>query len=157
MKLKKSMDKISLNIDEIMQYLEITHPFLMIDYAYEIIPGKSAYGVKNLLNDDWYFKCHLQSELAMPGVLQIEAMLQTLILTIYTMAGHKGKFSYITHIKTRLFSKISPPNQLIINANLLSYKRGVAKGVAEGKVNDVMVCQGEFTFTSPHDVPHPQK
>ena len=149
------MEGFSLNIDEITQYLEITPPFLMIDYVDEIIPGKSAHGVKNLTNDDWFFKCHMQRELAMPGTLQIEAMLQTLVLTIYTMEGHEDKFSYITHIDTKLFSKISPGNQFVIHADLLSYKRGMANGVAVGKVNDVTVCRGEFTFISPHDVPRP--
>lgn len=145
-----------LNVDEIAQYLEITPPFLMIDYVDEIIPGKSARGIKNLREDDWFFKCHLQRELAMPGTLQIEAMLQTLVLTIYTMEGHKGKFSYITNIGTKLFSKVSPGNQLVLDANLLSYKRGMAKGVAEGRVDGAKVCQGEFTFISPHDIPCPQ-
>ena len=73
-KIKKGL---SLTIDEIMKYLEISPPFLMIDYIKDIIPGVSAQGVKNLPEDEWFFKCHLQRELTMPGTLQIEAMLQT--------------------------------------------------------------------------------
>ena len=92
----------------------------------------------------------MQRELAMPGTLQIEAMLQTLVLTIYTMEGHKGKFSFISNINTKLFSKISPNNRFVIHADLISYKRGIANGVAVGKINNVKVCQGEFTFISPH-------
>jgi len=94
--------------------------------------------------------------LVMPGVLQIEAMLQTLVLTIYTMDGHQGKFSYISNINTKLISKVSPDSQFDIHAVLLSYKRGIAKGIAVGKVNDSKVCQGEFTFISPHDIPQPR-
>ena len=150
------MNGFSFNIDQIIEYLEINPPLLMIDYAKEIIPGKSAHGVKILTQDDWFFKCHLQRELVMPGVLQIEAMLQTLVLTIYTMEGHQGKFSYISNINTKLISKVSPDSQFDIHADLLSYKRGIAKGVAVGKVNDTKVCQGEFTFISPHDIPRPR-
>ena len=51
---------------------------------------------------------------------------------------------------------ISPGNQFVIHADLLSYKRGITKGVAVGKINDAKVCQGEFTFISPHDMPLPQ-
>jgi 3-hydroxyacyl-[acyl-carrier-protein] dehydratase len=152
-KIKKGL---SLTIDEIMKYLEISPPFLMIDYIKDIIPGVSAQGVKNLPEDEWFFKCHLQRELTMPGTLQIEAMLQTLVLTIYTMKGHEGKFSYIHNIKTKLFSKISPGNPFVIHADLVSYKRGIATGVAVGKINDAKVCQGEFTFISPHDMPRPE-
>ena len=146
------MKGFSLNLDEISQYLNITPPFLMIDYVKEIIPGKSAHGIKKLTEDDWFFKCHMQRELAMPGTLQIEAMLQTLVLTIYTIEGHKGKFSYISNINTKLFSKVSPGNQFVIYADLLSYNRGIAKGVAVGKIDDSTVCQGEFTLISPHDM-----
>ena len=149
----------SLNIDQISQYLEITPPFLMIDYVDKIIPGKSARGVKNLTDDDWFFKCHTgfwQKNLAMPGALQIEAMLQTLALTIYTMEGHEGRICLEISVNAKMFSKISPGNQFVIHADLLSYKRGIAKGIAVGKVNDVKICQGEFTFISPHDMPLPQ-
>ena len=152
----KTIKGFSLNIDQITKYLEITRPFLMIDYVKEIIPGKSAQGVKILTANDWFFKCHMQRESVMPGTLQIEALLQTLVLTIYTMKGHKGKFSYISNINTKLFSKVSPGNQFVIHADLLSYKRGIATGVAVGKINDAKVCQGEFTFISPHDMPRPQ-
>ena len=98
----------------------------------------------------------MQRELVMPWTLQIEAMLQTLVLSIYTMKGHKGKFSYISNINTKLFSKISPDNQFNIHADLLSYKRGITKGVAVGKINNAKICQGEFTYISPHDMPLPQ-
>ncbi len=153
---ENTMKGFSLSTDQIIEYLEINTPFLMIDYVQEIIPGVSAHGVKKLTKDDWFFKCHLQRELVMPGTLQIEAMLQTLVLTIYTMEGHKGKLSYISNINTKLFSKILPNNQFNIHADLLSYKRGIAKGVAVGKINDAKVCQGEFTFASPHDMPRPR-
>ena len=142
----------SLNHDQLEHYLEISHPFLMIDYVENIIPGKSAHGIKTLTEDDWFFKCHMQRERAMPGTLQIEAMLQTLVLTIYTMEGHKGKFSYISKINSKLISKISPNNRFTIYAELISYKRGIANGVAVGKINNLKVCQGEFTFISPHEV-----
>ena len=98
----------------------------------------------------------MQRDSAMPGSLQIEAMLQTLALTIYTMEGHKGRICLEISVNARIFSKISPGNQFVIHADLLTYKRGVAKGIAVGKVNDVKICQGEFTFISPHDMPRPK-
>jgi 3-hydroxyacyl-[acyl-carrier-protein] dehydratase len=156
MKKEKTMEGFSLTTGEISRYLEVTPPFLMIDYVDEIKPGKSALGVKNLTDDDWFFKCHMRREPTMPGALQIEAMLQTLVLTIYTMKGHEGMPVFQVSVKAKLVSKIYPGNQLIIQANLLSYKRGIAKGAAVGKVNDATVCQGEFTFASPHDMPRPQ-
>lgn len=150
------MNQDSLNIDEIMSYLEITPPFLMIDRVDKILPGKSCYAIKKLTQEDWFFNCHLEKEKLMPGVLQIEAMLQTLVLAIYTMEGHKGKLSFVTDISTKLISKVSPNTQLDIYADLISYRRGIAKGVVNTKVNNTKVCEGEFTLISPHDLPAPR-
>ena len=75
-------------------------PMLMFDRIVDINENQGIFKrgfVKaelDVKDDLWFFKCHLQRELAMPGTLQIEAMLQTLVLTIYTLEGHKGKFSY---------------------------------------------------------------
>jgi len=146
----------SLNNDEIIDFLEITPPFLMIDRVEKIIPGKSCYAIKKLKKNDWFFNCHLQREQLMPGVLQIEAMLQTLVLAIYTMDGHKGKLSFVTDVSTKLISKVSPDSQLDIYADLISYRRGIAKGIVEAKVNNINVCRGEFTLISPHDMPTPR-
>ena len=150
------MNQDSFNTDEIINYLEITPPFLMIDRVDKIAPGKSCYAVKKLKQTDWFFNCHLEKEKLMPGVLQIEAMLQTLVLAIYTMHGHKGKLSFVTDINTKLLSKVSPDSQLDIYADLISYKRGIAKGVVETKVNNIKVSEGEFILISPHDIPIPR-
>ena len=53
---------------------------------------------------------------------------------------------------SKLISKISPNNRFVIHADLISYKRGIAKGVAVGEINNVKVCQGEFKLISPHDI-----
>ena len=150
------MNQDSFNTDEIINYLEIMPPFLMIDHVEKIVPGKSCYAIKKLKQEDWFFNCHLEKEKLMPGVLQIEAMLQTLVLAIYTMEGHKGKLSFVTDVSTKLLSKVSPDSQLDIYADLLSYKRGIAKGSVRTKVNNIMVCEGEFTLISPHDMPVPR-
>ena len=146
----------SLDIIQISKYLDISPPFLMIDYVKKIIPGESAYSIKKLNIDNWFFQCHMQKEPIMPGTLQIEAMLQTLVLIIYTMDGHKGKYSYISDIKTKLITKVSPGNKLEIFADLKSYNRGIAKGIATGIINNNTICSGEFTFYSPHDMPIPR-
>ena len=39
-------------------YQQNRYPYLLIDYANEIIPGKSAKGYKDLQIDDWWFEVH---------------------------------------------------------------------------------------------------
>jgi 3-hydroxyacyl-[acyl-carrier-protein] dehydratase len=150
------MNQDSLNTEQIMEYLEITPPFLMIDHVNDIVPGKSCHAIKTLKKDDWFFKCHLEKDKIMPGVLQIEAMLQTLVLSIYTIKGHKGKLSYVNEISSKLLLSVTPGSQLDIYADLLSYKRGIAIGDAKILIDNIKVCEGKFTLISPHDMPLPK-
>ena len=147
----------SLTKSEISAHLDIFDPFLLIDRVEQLIPGKSARGRNQLADTEWFFQCHLPRERAMPGTLLTEAMLQTLVLTIYTMEGHQGKPSFVTEMRTKLFSKVIPGEELIIEATLSSYSRGIAKGEALGKQGNKKVCWGEFTFASPHDLPRPTR
>ena len=146
------MNKKKLSVDEVIDFLQITSPFLMVDYVEQVIPGESCHAVKKIKQDDWFFNCHLEQEGLMPGTLIIEAMLQTLVLTLYTMESHKGKLSFVTDISSKLLSKVSYDSQLDIHAKLLSYKRGATKGQVDVKVNNLIVCNGEFTLISPHNM-----
>lgn len=141
-----------LNKKELENYLQISDPFLMIDVAKDIIPGKSAKSIK-YLNKDWFFDCHLKKENIMPGTLQIEAMLQTLILTLYTLEIHAGELTFVTEINTNLYSKVTNDNELCIFSELITFKRGISFGTAYGKCGTSTVCKGEFKFISPHLIP----
>ena len=68
------------------------------------------------------------------------------------MDSHKGKLAYVSDISTKLFAKVSPNSQLNIYADLVSYRRGISKGIVKIKVDKLKVCQGEFVLISPHDI-----
>jgi 3-hydroxymyristoyl/3-hydroxydecanoyl-(acyl carrier protein) dehydratase len=137
---------------QIEKYLQISDPFLMIDIGRDIIPGKSANSIK-YLDNDWFFECHLKKENVMPGTLQIEAMLQTLILALYTLDIHADKLAFVTEIKTNLYSKVTKESQLCIFSELKTFNRGIAFGVAYGMCGEKIVCKGEFKLISPHLIP----
>ena len=85
------MKKIILDKKGIYKYQQNREPYLLIDFATEIIPGKSAKGYKDLGNDEWFFKVHWPSDPNMPGMLQIEALIQMCALSILSLPGNKGK------------------------------------------------------------------
>lgn len=147
---------ISLNKTDISKRLAIQDPFLFIDQIDHLVPGKSSVGHKKLESSEWFFQCHLPAVQAMPGTLLVEAMLQTLVLTIYSMPGHEGKPSFVTEMQIKLFSKVTPVGDLRIAATLNSYNRGVARGEAVVTQGDTKVCSGEFVYVSPHDVLRPR-
>ena len=50
--------KIRLDKKEILEYQQNRDPYLLIDEATEVIPGKSAKGFKVLKKDEWFFEVH---------------------------------------------------------------------------------------------------
>ena len=141
------MKEMKLDRDEICQYQKNRDPYLMIDYATKIIPGVSAEGYKDLKDDEWFFKVHWKNDPNMPGMLQIESLVQMSALSILTLDGNKGKTMYLVNANNlRFCKKILPRDRLYIKTTVDSYKRGIAKCHGEGHVEDKIVCKADFTL-----------
>ena len=147
------MTKIILDKKGICEYQKNRDPYLMIDYASEIIPGKSANGYKDLKNDEWFFKVHWKNDPNMPGMLQVEALVQMAALSILTLPGNKGKVMYLTSANNLKFiKKIFPNSRLYIETVVKSYKRGIAICEGAGIVNGEMVCKADFNLILPDEI-----
>ena len=139
-----------LNKKEILEYQQNKPPYLMIDFAEEIVPGKSAKGYKDLKDDEWFFKVHWPSDPNMPGMLQIEALIQMAALAIVTLPGNKGKVIYLTKANNLEFKKkIIIGDRLNIETKIISWKRGIASCSGIGKVNGGLACKADFNIADP--------
>ena len=142
----------------ILEYQQNRPPYLMIDFADEVVPGKSAKGYKDLTQDEWFFKVHWPEDPNMPGMLQIESLVQMCALSLLTMPGNKGKLVYlISADKIKLQKKIIPNDRLIIETQVNSYNRGIAKCQGKGEVNNKIACSAEFTVVLPHVISYYKK
>lgn len=133
---------------EIMDILPHRYPFLLVDRVIDVVPGKSAVGLKNVTINEPFFQGHFPGEPIMPGVLQIEAMAQTAGLILLNMKEHKGKLAYFATIREAKFrATVIPGDQLIIKTELIKYRgsTGIVKG--EIQVEDKIVSEAEFMFT----------
>ncbi len=140
-----------LDLEGILEYQQNRSPYLMIDYATEIVPGESAKGYKNLDNDLWFFKCHFPDDPNMPGMLQVEAMVQLCALSIFTLPNNKGKVAYLSSVKNmKLLKKVLPNDRLELDTKINTFKRGIVKASGIGKVDGTLVCKAEFVFVIPH-------
>ena len=99
------MKKLELNLEGIKEYQQNREPYLMIDYATEVIPGVSAKGYKVLKNDEWFFKVHWENDPNMPGMLQVEALVQMCAMSIFTIDGNKGKTVLLANVNNVKFKK----------------------------------------------------
>ena len=144
------METLKLDLTGIHEFQQNRKPYLMIDAADEIIPGKSAKGYKDLSWNDWWFEVHWPGDPNMPGMLQIEALVQLGVLTVLTLPGNKGKLAYLTSAdKLKFLKKIIPGDRLEIAVDLISWKRGIGVCQGVGMVGKNIVCQAEFTFVIP--------
>ena len=144
------MDTLRLDLEGLFAYQRNRPPYLMVDIAEEVIPGASAKGYKQLTTKDWFFECHFPGDPTMPGMLQVEAMVQLCALAILTLPGHKGKVAYLTalsHIKFK--QKVLPGHRFDMDTKLHSWKRGVGQCSGRGMVNGELACEANFTLVLP--------
>lgn len=147
------MKKISLDKKGICEYQQNREPYLLIDHATEIIPGVSAKGYKELKKDEWFFKVHWPNDPNMPGMLQIEALVQMCALSILCLPGNKGKVMYLTSATNLKFiKKIIPESRLYIETKIKSFKRGIAVCEGVGLVDKTTVCKAEFNLILPDEI-----
>ena len=144
------MDKINLNIPGIKACQQNRHPLLFIDKIVDTTPGEEANSIKCFSYNEWFFPAHFEDDPSVPGFILVEAMVQTFIMTFLTLEEHKGKKTNFISINNVKFKKMVIPGDLLkINAKLLSFKRGIAKGTVEGFVDGDLVCKAEFIVCLP--------
>ena len=97
------MNSLEFDKKKIYEYQQNREPYLMIDHATEVIPGKSAKGYKDFNSEEWFFKVHWKNDPNVPGMLQIEALVQLSALSILSLPGNKGKVVYLTNANNLKF------------------------------------------------------
>ena len=137
----------------IYEYQQNREPYLMIDHASEVIPGVSAKGYKDFKNDEWFFKVHWKNDPNVPGMLQIESLVQMSALSILSLPGNKGKVVYlISADKLKFIKKILPGSRLFIDTKIKSFKRGIAVCEGVGLIDESLACKAEFNLILPEEI-----
>ena len=139
-----------LDYKQILSIQQNRKPYLMMDYATNVVPGKSAEGYKDLNDGEWFFKVHWKNDPNMPGMLQIEALVQVGSLAILTLPNLSGKILYLTSAeKLKFYKKIVIGDRLVIKTELLDWKRGMGKFIGAGYVDEKIACKANFTLILP--------
>lgn len=145
-------DKLILDYKNMQEYFRQTKEFIFLDKV-EIIPGKSAEGVKLASSQDWYFQYHFPGNPMMPGVFQMEALMQTGGLIINAMEGKKELSLLFGECKSVKIRKSARPGDILkTNVILESYKRGIAWFRAEAYIEGKVSCTMQFSLVAPSEV-----
>ena len=147
------MKHLELDKNKIYEYQQNREPYLMIDYASEVVPGKSSKGYKDFKKDEWFFKVHWKNDPNVPGMLQIEALVQMAALSILSLPGNKGKVVYLISANNLKFSKkITPDSRLYIETEIIKFNRGIATCSGSGFVEEQIACKAEFNLILPEEI-----
>ncbi len=140
------------NIDAytIQQYQQNRYPVFFIDRITEVAPGRYAKGFKNFTYNEWFFPAHFVDEPNVPGFVQIETLTQVFLMSFLTIPEFKGKKTGFVAIKNARFrEKIVPGDRLDVNAELVSFRRGFAKGTAKGYLDEKLAVEAELEVAIP--------
>ena len=137
-----------LNLNSIKKLIPHRKPMLMIDKVTSIIPFVSAIGVKNIKNNEYFFKGHFPKRPIMPGIFIIEALAQTAsVLVMHSLSlKYDKKFVYFMSIEGAKFRKPVFPNcKLYLNVKRKQHRKLVWKFSGEAKVNNFKVANATFS------------
>ena len=132
---------VTLNQEEIKEYIPHREPFLFIDKLINIEKLKKATGVKIFTENDDFFRGHFPEQPVVPGVILVEMMAQTAAALIaYSIKEETfDKIVYLMNINNTKFRKPVFPNEKIFaNVNALRSKGRVWKfeGILVDEKND---------------------
>jgi 3-hydroxyacyl-[acyl-carrier-protein] dehydratase len=126
-------------------------PILMVDRIVEYdADAKRIVGVKAITASDWWAKGHFPGLPVLPGVLQVEALAQTMAVYVAKQPGFGDRIGLFAAIDDCRFKRVVAPGDLLrleITMEKLGSRFGRARGVAS--VDGEVACEASLSFIIP--------
>ena len=138
---------VSIDVREIMRYLPHRYPFLLVDRVTEFETGKRIKALKNVTINEPFFMGHFEQYPVMPGVLIIEALAQAAGILSIRSVGERPEnelYFFVGIDSARFKRQVVPGDQLVLEVEQLSMKRGIAKYNARALVDGQVACEAQI-------------
>lgn len=126
-------------------------PFLLVDRIVDYDPAaKRIVGIKAVTATEWFFQGHFPGLPVMPGVLQVEALAQTMAVYVAKQPGFGDRIGLFAGIDDVRFKRIVSPGdtlRLEIVMDKLGSRFGRGRGTAT--VDGEVACEGSLSFVIP--------
>ena len=123
--------------------------FLLLDSAFDVVPGLKGKARVDLMNGHWVFRDHFPDNPLFPASLMLEAMTQLAGLIMCSREG-AGRFPFYT-TKVSSFSvseSATNGDNLLVDVDILKFGRGVLSASGVITKENCLVSRSEFQLIS---------
>jgi 3-hydroxyacyl-[acyl-carrier-protein] dehydratase len=138
---------IVLTTAEIMRIIPHRWPFLLVDRIVELDEERGYIkGQKGVTASEWFFQGHFPEMPVMPGVLQVEALAQTLGVYVGQLEAYKGQVGLFAGIDGCRFRRVvQPGDTLDLGITITKLGRRMAKAHAVASVGGEVACETDIS------------
>lgn len=136
---------------QIQQLIPHRWPFLLVDRIVEEDRERGYIrGEKGVTASEWFFQGHFPGLPVMPGVLQVEALAQTMAVYVARQEGFGDRIGLFAAIDEVRFKRIvQPGDRLTLEITMEKLGRRFGKGRAVASVDGEVACEGLLSFIIP--------
>ncbi len=136
---------------EIEQLIPHRWPVLLVDRIVEYDPdAKRIVGIKGVAATEWFFQGHFPGLPVVPGVIQVEALAQTMAVYVAKQPGFGDRIGLFAGIDDCRFKRVVVPGDVLrleVTMEKLGGRFGRGKGVAS--VDGEVACEATLSFIIP--------
>jgi 3-hydroxyacyl-[acyl-carrier-protein] dehydratase len=126
-------------------------PFLFVDRIVEYDPeAKRIVGLKGVTASEWFFQGHFPGLPVVPGVIQVEALAQTMAVYVAQQPGFGSRLGLFAAIDECRFKRIvSPGDTLRLEVTMEKLGSRMGRGRAVASVDGEVACEATISFIIP--------
>jgi 3-hydroxyacyl-[acyl-carrier-protein] dehydratase len=126
-------------------------PILMVDRIVEYdADAKRIVGIKGITATEWWAQGHFPGLPVVPGVLQVEALAQTMAVYVAKQPGFGERIGLFAAIDDARFKRIVVPGDVLrleVTMDKLGSRFGRGRGIAS--VDGEVACEATLSFIIP--------
>ena len=126
-------------------------PILMVDRIVEYDPSRGYIkGEKAVTATEWFFQGHFPGLPVMPGVMQVEALAQTMAVYVAQQEGFGDRIGLFAGIEECRFKRVvQPGDRLSLEVTMEKLGRRFGRGRAVASVDGDVACEAQISFIIP--------
>jgi 3-hydroxyacyl-[acyl-carrier-protein] dehydratase len=146
-----AMPGVLLSARQIQNLIPHRWPILMVDRIVEYDPARQYIkGEKAVTATEWYFQGHFPGLPVMPGVMQVEALAQTMAVYVAQQEGFGDRIGLFGGIDECRFKRVvQPGDRLTLEITMEKLGRRFGRGRAVASVDGEVCCEATLSFIIP--------